>query len=854
MNTSDKRVQDKLIALDTLRSARATPVPPEDDRIARTHSPRPGAVTRQSTTTSVTPHASLESPQRHPHRTRSERSDAAGAGTLTSRMDKKWGLVGDMPFQDLLWICEQSFKKEASILGKEILGIARRELTSVSDDLLHDVRQPVQMLSDDVNTKLDSIQNEVEATAKVDWEPMRIEFRAQDARLDALERKLAEEMAVLRNGIQDLQQEQEKAVGSLSMRMGDVKGELEALQQEVVKRSDRQATQVLNVQQTLSAEAVLVSKEVRELQQEFRSTHDELFPRMETHFRRYVKEQPVNVNFEDVYGYVGNQTHVLLRNMKDLQGTMNNMKMQLHTDFEHKMNERQRDMDCRLQEIADTNKELFASVMRDSMCQTDPPPLTERSAQTDGKVLVPRKVGGKDDSDSKLQRSTSDKEAEEKKRQEKDKKIFADGEAMKKRARQALMKPAYCVAQYYHEKGYFQAVARHWLLEYLTFAVIFTNAIWIAVDIDNNEAAILIHAEPVFQIVEHLFCSYFTAELLIRFGAFKYKRDCLRDFWFVVDLVLVTAMILDTWVLTLVFALTSSGKTVSIDVSIVKMFRMARMVRLSRMAKLLQAIPELVVLVKAVGAAVRSMAIFFLLWVILIYIFAVVFRQLTDGQKLGMDHFPDVVSSMNTLLLQGILPQNANILTAVTDEHLLYWPLMMMFILLSAITLMFMLIGVLTEVIHLVAQTEKEGMIVQAVAARLRTAFQSMGWDEEEPLTKMNFQELMVQPDVAQLCTDVGVNVVVLIDMSDVIFEGLEKELKGMSFEKLVEVVLNMRGTNPATVKDVKEQLRVIKGFFNDSQQFVLSNVHRGLEKLGSQLQELRKIMASDEDEDSGPE
>ena len=59
---------------------------------------------------------------------------------------------------------------------------------------------------------------------------------------------------------------------------------------------------------------------------------------------------------------------------------------------------------------------------------------------------------------------------------------------------------------------------------------------------DSNDAATLVDAQPVFIVVENLFCVYFSVELAIRFAAFRYKRNCMKDSWFVFDSVLVALM------------------------------------------------------------------------------------------------------------------------------------------------------------------------------------------------------------------------------------------------------------------------------------------------------------------------
>ena len=121
--------------------------------------------------------------------------------------------------------------------------------------------------------------------------------------------------------------------------------------------------------------------------------------------------------------------------------------------------------------------------------------------------------------------------------------VFADKEEMKKKLRAQLDAPPYNVHDFYWTEGYVQSIARNAVFENTTLGVIAFNAIWIAVDTDHNKAALLSDAHPVFQIAEHFFCVYFTAEILIRFLAFRRKQNCCRDSWFVFDSILVTFMV-----------------------------------------------------------------------------------------------------------------------------------------------------------------------------------------------------------------------------------------------------------------------------------------------------------------------
>merc|ERR1719203_1528480 len=68
------------------------------------------------------------------------------------------------------------------------------------------------------------------------------------------------------------------------------------------------------------------------------------------------------------------------------------------------------------------------------------------------------------------------------------------------------------------------------------------------------------------------------------------------------------------------------------DMSILRIARTVRMLRISRMARILRAVPELLILLKGVKAASRSVFVFFTLWLIIIYIYALMFRQICESQ------------------------------------------------------------------------------------------------------------------------------------------------------------------------------------------------------------------------------
>ncbi|CAE7406333.1 mtcA2, partial [Symbiodinium necroappetens] len=91
---------------------------------------------------------------------------------------------------------------------------------------------------------------------------------------------------------------------------------------------------------------------------------------------------------------------------------------------------------------------------------------------------------------------------------------------------------------------------------------------------------------------------------------------------------------------------------------------------------------------------------------------------------------------------------------------------------------------------------------------------QTLGAISRELPRKLYTQNYIVRrtKKIAQVVDAVGVDVVILCDMLEIIYEDAQRKGQmGMQFEEMVELVLSMRGSNPATVKDVKEVVRINK-------------------------------------------
>merc|ERR1711957_873690 len=134
----------------------------------------------------------------------------------------------------------------------------------------------------------------------------------------------------------------------------------------------------------------------------------------------------------------------------------------------------------------------------------------------------------------------------------------------------------------------------------------------------------------------------------------------------------------------------------------------------------------------------------------------------------------------------------------------------MMFVVLGSLTIINMLVGVLVGVVEAVSACEKEQLLVTSVKLKLLSMLAVSGLDANEDMhiSRNEFELLLLNSDAARVIQDVGVDVVGLVDFTDIIFA--EADVDGLSFEEFITVVLKFRGTNTATVRDIVDLRKLI--------------------------------------------
>jgi len=401
---------------------------------------------------------------------------------------------------------------------------------------------------------------------------------------------------------------------------------------------------------------------------------------------------------------------------------------------------------------------------------------------------------------------------------------------VKNQIRLHIQKDEYDVCDFYHKTGFCQWLARHPRFEHVTLLVIGLNAAWIWIDTDLNPGAMLILAPPIFQVVEHFFCAYFAYEWTIRYGAFKKKRNCLRDFWFVFDSLLVGTMVFETWIMSAVMLAAVGSVNGMGNTGFLRIARLLRLTRMARMARLLRALPELLILIKGMVAALRSVCFALGLLGMILYVFGIAFTQLCEGTSLEPS-FETVMRSMHTLLVYGaLMDEVSGLVIEIEEESILLLVIFYIFILLAALTVMNMLIGVICEMVLKVGAAERQEATKGFVTEKLMELIET-GTDENNDnlISKEEFIEMLRNKRATGILHEVGVDVVGLVDFADTIFEqtpGAEHlGEKQLTLGEFMKVVLDLRGDQSAKVRDVMGLRKYMAACFVQLEQKLIHDV-----------------------------
>eukprot|EP00929_Paragymnodinium_shiwhaense_P030065 TRINITY_DN170_c1_g4_i1.p1 TRINITY_DN170_c1_g4~~TRINITY_DN170_c1_g4_i1.p1 ORF type:complete len:722 (-),score=160.60 TRINITY_DN170_c1_g4_i1:556-2721(-) len=412
--------------------------------------------------------------------------------------------------------------------------------------------------------------------------------------------------------------------------------------------------------------------------------------------------------------------------------------------------------------------------------------------------------------------------------------VFTSLADMRHQVREKVWKKHYDVMDFYHTEGRAQLIARMPLFESFCMFVITVNAVWIAVETDMNDAPTLLESNGLIILAEVVLCLIFVIEITIRFAAFAVKRNCLHDYWFMFDFILVAIMVLETFVMSIIFealSLDLSARSYA-NSSVLRIARTMKLVRLGRMAKVISGVPEIMIVIRGLLAAARSVLVTFALLCAVTYVFAVSFTaMLKDGPE--RHHvFSSTARSMQVLWTHGALLNDVNVMMNWLEQEGNFFPLLFfnVYLLVAALAVMNMLIGVLCNVVNIVAASEQEEAWLSYAKRRLLAVYK----DEHKVLTKTQFLQFLRQKEVVKALVDLDVDVVDLVDCADLVFvEDPSNPLldhKTMTFIDFLDLITGLNGTNPATVKNIVD--------IRKSNHIAMSKVEKMLQERQSRMQE----------------
>lgn len=344
--------------------------------------------------------------------------------------------------------------------------------------------------------------------------------------------------------------------------------------------------------------------------------------------------------------------------------------------------------------------------------------------------------------------------------------------------------------------------------EYTTLTIIVMNAAFIGYDSDFSARKIKpenlydcagLPAGDCYQFIifENFFAVYFTAEVVIRFFAYKRKIDGLKDPWFVFDSVLVLFMVIETWILPIIGA---SGPLAQLSV-----LRLLRLLRITRMAKLMRFFPELQIIVKGMVAAVRSVASTAVLLILVLYVFAILFTsEYHQGTKADEDlaeHeaeflFGSLMKSMRYLFIMGTILDDitlcCNNVRGSSKSYMI--AAFIAFVLISSFTMLNMLIGILCEVVCATGEGQRNTNTEANVREAITGLFQGMDKDKNGEITREEFLCMKRDPDVMKALKELEVKPKHFEMYAELMFkQDAEGKVEPFDFDKTVNMILRLR-------------------------------------------------------------
>lgn len=368
--------------------------------------------------------------------------------------------------------------------------------------------------------------------------------------------------------------------------------------------------------------------------------------------------------------------------------------------------------------------------------------------------------------------------------------------------------------------------------ETVSLAITCLNAIWIALDLEFNDALTVLEADPLFVVVELLFLVYFGGEVVMRYLSYASTRRACRDRWFLFDVILVTLMIVEIWLIPMIGLTSGDSSDSGGGIGDASFLRMLRLVRITRVIRVASYMPEVMIIIKGLTVASRSVFFTFVLLLLITYIFSIAFRQLAqDNLFLESELFPSVPATVLTLIVQCVMPDQEAFFQKVSQNGGWFMGmLVVVFILVSSLIVINMLIGVLVEAVQTVSDVEHEAIQIAFAKRLLREILCDEATQAEGSiLTQEEFFSMLERPEAIKGLVQLGVDHVAAKEYGKLLMEDGQP----LTFGEFLESMLLLRGSNQTTVKDLVTLRRYVGDQFSHLHDILLEmgkNLSRRLE------------------------
>lgn len=227
---------------------------------------------------------------------------------------------------------------------------------------------------------------------------------------------------------------------------------------------------------------------------------------------------------------------------------------------------------------------------------------------------------------------------------------------------------------------------------------------------------------------------------------------------------------------------------------------------------MLRSLPELMILIKGMARAMKSVSYVMCLLLIITYVFAIAFTQLSVGApETGERFFANVGLSMYSLFIYAtFLDDLSELMDGLRHDNWILVFLALIFICLASMTVMNMLIGVLCEVVASVAESERQELKQYTVSEKMYQIAKDLDKDFNGKISYEEFKDIVESKSALQALSDVGVNPTHVVDFSELFFFD-ESGPRQLNFDEFMEMIMDLQESKKATVKDVLDLWRRMK-------------------------------------------